>query len=39
MYEIKGSVKVDTSGNRKANVSVCPHRTSSVQHKIIIGKI
>jgi hypothetical protein len=39
MYELKGSVKVDMPGNRKANVSVGPHRTSSVQHKIIIGKI
>ena len=39
MYEIKGCVKVDMPGNRNENVSVGPHRTSSMQHKIIIGKI
>jgi len=39
MYEIKRSVKVDMPGNRKANVPVGPHRASSMQHKIIIGKI
>jgi hypothetical protein len=39
MYEIKGCVKVDMPGNRKTNEYVGPHRTSSMQYKIIRGKI
>jgi hypothetical protein len=36
MYEIKGSVKVDMSGNRNANMFEGSHRISSVQHITII---